>query len=355
MKILIDIGHPAHVHYYKNFIRIMESKGHSFFVTARDRECVKELLNYEDINFVSRGKGAKSTTGRIYYLTKATMLILLYSLRFKPDILLGHGSIYAALAAMMIGKPCVLTSDTDSTKVHKQLIKIISVLLSPSCFRYKYGVKHILFDGFMEMMYLHPNYFNTNRDLIENYLPNNSKKNVLMRFVSWDAYHDKNISGLPNDLKKKLVETLEPHCNIFISSENKMDNYLEKHRIKIPPYLMHSFINCMDMFIGESATMTSEAALLGVPAIYYDCYGRGYTDEEEKYGLVYNYRCTDGLIEQATKLSLSPNLKKSKFRNLKRLLKNKIDPTAFLVWFIECFPDSKYKMWRSAKTQYKFK
>jgi len=27
MKILIDIGHPAHVHYFRNFIKMMESNG----------------------------------------------------------------------------------------------------------------------------------------------------------------------------------------------------------------------------------------------------------------------------------------------------------------------------------------
>ncbi|MFW5804449.1 MAG: DUF354 domain-containing protein, partial [bacterium] len=35
MKILIDIGHPAHVHYFKNFITKMSQKGHSFIVIAR--------------------------------------------------------------------------------------------------------------------------------------------------------------------------------------------------------------------------------------------------------------------------------------------------------------------------------
>ena len=36
--------------------------------------------------------------------------------------------------------------------------------------------------------------------------------------------------------------------------------------------------------------MASESAVLGVPAIYIDNEGRGYTTEQEnKYGLVYNY------------------------------------------------------------------
>ena len=38
LKIFVDIGHPAHVHYFRNFIKLMQDKGHEFFVSARDKE-----------------------------------------------------------------------------------------------------------------------------------------------------------------------------------------------------------------------------------------------------------------------------------------------------------------------------
>ena len=42
--------------------------------------------------------------------------------------------------------------------------------------------------------------------------------------------------------------------------------------------------------VGESATMSSEAAVLGVPAVFIATSGRGYTDDEEKrYGLVRHF------------------------------------------------------------------
>ena len=45
MKIFIDIGHPAHVHYFKNFIQIMKNNGYGFLVTARDKEVTHNLLD----------------------------------------------------------------------------------------------------------------------------------------------------------------------------------------------------------------------------------------------------------------------------------------------------------------------
>jgi uncharacterized protein len=49
MKIFIDIGHPAHVHYFKNFIAVVQKNGHKVLVTARDRECIHQLLKAERI------------------------------------------------------------------------------------------------------------------------------------------------------------------------------------------------------------------------------------------------------------------------------------------------------------------
>jgi len=55
MKILLDIGHPAHVHYFKNFIKIMEDKGHQFLITSRNKEIEHHLLKQYKIAFKSRG------------------------------------------------------------------------------------------------------------------------------------------------------------------------------------------------------------------------------------------------------------------------------------------------------------
>lgn len=37
MRIAVDIGHPAHVHYFRGLIRNFSYEGHEFFVTACER------------------------------------------------------------------------------------------------------------------------------------------------------------------------------------------------------------------------------------------------------------------------------------------------------------------------------
>ncbi len=68
MKIHLDIGHPAHVHYFRNFIKIMTEKGHTFSVTARDKEVTFTLLDKYKIPYTSRGKGKTGFIGKVSYI-----------------------------------------------------------------------------------------------------------------------------------------------------------------------------------------------------------------------------------------------------------------------------------------------
>ena len=53
MRILIDIGHPAHVHLFKNFAHEMEKRGHELLFTCRDKEFEIALLEYNKLKYVS--------------------------------------------------------------------------------------------------------------------------------------------------------------------------------------------------------------------------------------------------------------------------------------------------------------
>src|SRR3546814_6820458 len=59
---------------------------------------------------------------------------------------------------------------------------------------------------------------------------------------------------------------------------------------------MHLLMAFCAGYFGESATMASECAVLGVPAVYMANSRRGYTDEQEsKYGMVRNVRSLDSV------------------------------------------------------------
>ena len=54
MKIFLDIGHPAHVHYFKNFIMEIKNEGHKVLITARNN------VTYVDTFYVREYWGDKN-------------------------------------------------------------------------------------------------------------------------------------------------------------------------------------------------------------------------------------------------------------------------------------------------------
>ena len=116
-----------------------------------------------------------------------------------------------------------------------------------------------------------------------------------------------------------------------------MPDGLEAHRLRGPAQKIHHIINYADLLVGESATMASEAAVLGIPSVFIAKTGRGYTDEQEKrYGLV-NY-FNDEQYEQA--ISCIRDLVSTDTRNIghkarSKLLMEKIDVTQWMIKFFE--------------------
>ncbi len=86
--------------------------------------------------------------------------------------------------------------------------------------------------------------------------------------------------------------------------------------------------------------MASECAILGTPAIFIDFAGRGYTDEEEeKYGMVFNFRddivSQENALRKAVELLENKHLKEEYQVKRTKLINDKIDGTKFMVDLIE--------------------
>ena len=114
------------------------------------------------------------------------------------------------------------------------------------------------------------------------------------------------------------------------------------------------------MFIGDSQTMTSEAAVLGVPSIRSNSFvGRiAYLEEEEhKYGLTFGFKPgeTDQMFNKINALLRMPDLKIELQKRRMKLLGDKIDVTAFLVWFVENYPKSFKIMKENPDYQFNFR
>jgi len=165
----------------------------------------------------------------------------------------------------------------------------------------------------------------------------------LLRFISWNANHDFGHSGLDPSTKKELVKKLiENGYKVFISSETKItDPFFSDYLIKISPELIHSVLESTELLVTEGATMASECAMLGTPAIYVNSLDAGtLREQEDRYDLIHGFRSSKGVIEKVLEIINTPEIKQIYMLKRNNMLSEKIDPTTFLIWFMENYPIS---------------
>ena len=132
MKIIVDIGHPAHIHYFKNCARILERKGHNFLFVVRERDSTIELIKSTGFDYVSRGKGGHGLIKKLLMIPKIDKIIFDIAKKFKPDIFLSFSSSYAAHVSSIMRKPHVTLDDTEHAKFEHWMCRPFSnVVLSP--------------------------------------------------------------------------------------------------------------------------------------------------------------------------------------------------------------------------------
>lgn len=360
MRIHIDIGHPAHVHYFKNTIEKIEAAGHFVFVIARKKEITFDLLKAYNIKFKSRGKGENDLIGKFFYLFSGAFQVWRFAYKHKIDLYLSFASPYNALASIFYRKPNISFDDTEHNLFnHRIYVPLSSAVLTPVDFKCNFGNKHIRFDSTMDASYLHPKYFIPKKVSFNHrsQTHKNPKKKIILRLVSWNASHDTNEEGINIRNVYHLIETLADFAEIYISSEKTLPLDLDKYSIRIRPEEMHYYMSEADLFIGESGSMATESAFLGTHSIVLNsaAHNFGVFQRLAKFETFYIAKDFDDLINTAVLFLKRDTLKADGKRISKEIINEGINLTDFMFWFIENYPKSLKIMKENPDYQYRFK
>ena len=344
MRVMIGIGHPKQVHFWKNIVRNLIEDGHEVKILTADKDVTLQLLSAYGLDYEVYGKHQKSMAKKAYSMVNRTYNALIVAKRFKPDILIA-GTPYLAYVSKTLMKPHITLTDTEHAKLAYWLTHpFTDVIITPSCFKGKINPKkHVAYNGYEELAYLHPKYFTPDTSIIDGLELITDDKFIILRFVAWESSHDIGDCGFSD--KKEVVKTLEQYGRVFITSETKLSREFEKYRLTIPIEGIHHLMHYADLFIGESASMSTESAILGTPAIFVSTSRRGYTDElESKYDMLYTFsdlhNAQKKALEKAIELLEDKNTKKKWQKKREKLLDEKIDVTKFMTEFIENYPES---------------
>jgi predicted glycosyltransferase len=342
MRIVVDINTPGQVHFFKNFVREMEKRGHEILITATKKDVSLDLLDNYGFNYINLGSYGISLIKKLINIPVIDLKMYKLVKDFKPDIFVGFGSIRAAQVSKLMRKTCIAFDDTEhSTEQYILYAPFTNVICTPSCFNKDLGKKQIRFNGYKELAYLHPNYFKPNPAVLDEMGLSKDDKFIILRFVSWTASHDVGQHGINN--KIGLVKELEKYGRVIITSEGALPKELETYKIKVSPEKLHDLLYYASLYVGEGATVATEAAVLGTPSIYVSSLVGtmgNFIELEQKYRLIFNYNDSDKAVNKAVELIQKSDLKEEWQKKREKLLKEKIDVTAFMVWFIENYPES---------------
>ena len=361
MNILIDINHPAHVHLLRNAYKLLVEKGNKVFVAVKEIPSAMKLLDLYGIPYINIGKKddalGKKGLGQLVFDRRLLKLVR------EHHIELGVGS---SINIAHVSRLCKMKSvilDDDDDEVEPLFVKFghpfADTILSPIDTPRK-SKKKIYVNTYHELAYLHPNRFQPDSSVLVDAGIEESEPYFILRFNAFKAHHDIGVVGLTIENKRRLVDYLKTKGKVFITTERDIDDEFKPYQLKVSPEKAHSLMYYATMLIGDSQTMTSEAAVLGTPAIRCNTFvGRiHYLEEEEhKYGLTYGFRPeqSEAMFQKIEELLSMPNLKQEWQHRRQKMLSEKIDYAQFLTWFIEYYPDSRKTMRDNTDCQWQFK
>jgi predicted glycosyltransferase len=348
MNFLIDIGHPAHVHLFRNLYFEFKKKKHRVLVTTKDVAIVKRLLSLYRIPFLVIGKKSDSLLGKLTDQLWFDKVIWSLCRRFSIDIALGSSINITHISR--ISRVQSFVFDDDDSAVQPLMAwfghPFSDYVVSPDVLDYeRKKANHLTYPGYHELAYLHPNRFQPDPNVLKEAGLTPGERFFLMRFNAFKAHHDVGVTGLSIEQKERLIERLSREGKVIITTERNIEKQFLPYQITVSPEKAHSLLYYATMLIGDSQTMTSEAAVLGTPSLRCNSFaGRiSYLEEEEKkYGLTFGFLPSQfsRMQEKMEELLASPHLKAEWKRKRSQMLQDKIDVTAFMAWLFEHFPES---------------
>jgi predicted glycosyltransferase len=309
MKYIFELNHPKHYYQFKYVMQILKSRGHEISVLARDKDVLLNVLQEEHVGYTVFGKHRKTMLAKVLGTFGLMFKYIAIVKEQRSDVFVSKASWYGSAMAKIFHKKSVIFPDSEVVKVtNRYVVPMCTKVVTPDSFRLDYGSKHYRIKGIFEDCYLSPHVFQADEAVIEKY--GLKRPYAVVRFVGWFANHDVGKSGFNQREKEELVQAISKNMNVYISSENDLPDELEPYRLPTPASVIHDVLSFADLYIGDSQTMASEAALLGTPAIRSNSFVgpndmSNFIMLQEKYGLLYN------VAEPAEAISLATDMSKN--------------------------------------------
>jgi predicted glycosyltransferase len=338
MRALIDITHPSLAHVFRPLWAAWTAEGHECTVVARDKDVTLELLRAFGIPFVVLSSVGRGQVGRARELLAREARMLALARRLRPHLVIGT-SAHAGRVARWVGAKSAVLNDDDAAAVplfRWLSYPFASAIITPSCLAHEgHGPRHLTYPSYHALFYLHPARFQPDPGIRAELGVGAGGRFGIVRLSALAAHHDTGVRGLTEALVARLRRELPAEVRLFVSSEKPPSGELRPLQLPVPPARLHHAVAFADFVLGDSQTMTAEAAVLGVPAFRVnDFVDRiSYLRELEAYGLAFGFRPgqEDRALAAVEEVVRRPDRREVFAERRRRMLAERIDPLPWLL------------------------
>jgi predicted glycosyltransferase len=338
-RFLFLINTAGQAYTWRYCIDYLKKQGYQIDILARDHGPTLTLLKSFGFDFTSFSQ-IKSKNLKIFEIFNHLQNGYRTGKKCSASLLIGFG-LDASLTGLTLHKPSIVFTDGELVPVQNMIIKYTSnTIVTPSCFRRDLGKKHIRVAGYKELAYLHPNYFQPDPSIFGELGIKEHDKYVIFRFCAFEAMHDIGRYGFSLTDKYNLVKSIEKYAKVFITAEGDFPPNLAGYKLPTKPNRIHHVLYYAQMLVGDSQTSTTEAAVLGTPAVRCNSFAGendvgNFLELEKKYDLIYSFNNSERATHRAIELISQPDLKDTWAQKRQTLLKEKVDVTKFMTDLIE--------------------
>ena len=339
MRILYDINHPAHVHYARPLLAAFAEQGHLCRVTARDKDVTVALLQQAGIEHTVLSRPGRGRLGQLRELLVREARFLSVAARFRPDLIMGT-TVHAGRVGALVGARSLVLNEDDLSVVPlfcRLAYPLATAVATPDCLAHeRHGRRHLTYASYQKLLYLHPNRFAPDPRVRAAMGVPEGVGYGLVRLSALEAHHDAGVRGI----SARLVEDVERLAaarglRLFVSGERCLPEGLRRLQLGLPPERMHDALALAEFFVGDSQSMTVEAAVLGTPAFQInDLFGRiTVVRQLAGYGLCRGYRPGQetGLLADLGEQLAGADRRRPHDERRQRMLGDKIDPVPWMV------------------------
>jgi uncharacterized protein len=343
-NIIVHLGHPAHVHLFKHPVQAWRQEGYKVTVALRIKDQTVALARRYNLDGPIISRFRPGFAG-LFELAQQDLHLFYLALRNR-GLLIGTSVAIAHIGRLLNLPSIVLVEDDVDVlrRIATLSFPFATAIISPDGVRMaRYESKALHYPSYQKLFYLHPDRFLPDPTVRIEMGLSSSDRFGIVRLSALQSQHDEGILGISRDLVVKLIQQMnERKIRVFISSEKPLAPDLAPYRFQLHPDRMHDALSMAAFYVGDSQSMTVEAALLGIPALRLNSFGQRISviNELESHKLVFSFLPGQeaNLLRQLNMILEEPDVEKVFQRRRAYLLSSKIDPLPWLlkvVRFIE--------------------